>query len=216
VLYVFLLVVLPFCFYKPFYFNKPFLLQLSIGGFYWSSLLFSMLFSMNLSLSMPLFTSINLCTFLFQCPYLLQWTFLHLCFNELFYLWKLFYFNGPVWCFRILHWYSFLLCLFYSIFNEHVCFNAPTCFNEAFYLSTSINLSISLNFGLLRFYLGFLFYFNVVINELLCFNDLFFLLQTTFLPFCLVSLFDSMDNDILCFEVLIILWALLLQWTFML
>jgi len=121
--------------------------------------------------------------FLFQCPYLLQWTFLHSCFNELFYLRKLFCFSGPVWCFRILHWYFFLLCLFYFIFNEHVCFSAPTCFNEAFYLSTSINLSISLNYGLLRFYVGFLFYSNVVFSELLCFNDLFFCFKQPFYLF---------------------------------
>jgi hypothetical protein len=101
------------------------------------------------------------------------------------------------------HWSFFLLCLFYSIFNEHVCFNALTCFKEAFYFSTSINLSTSLSCGLLRFYVGFLFYSNVVLNEPLCFSDL-LLLQTTFLPFCSMNLFDSMDNDILCFEVLII------------
>jgi hypothetical protein len=140
---------------------------------------------------------------LFQCPYLFQWIFLHFYLSKFFYLNKPFRFSGLVWCFRILHWSSFLLCLYYSIFNEHLCFSAPTCFDETFYLSTSINLFTSLSCGLLRFYAGFLLYYNVVLNEPLCFSDL-FLLQTTFLLFCTMSLFDPMDNDILCFEVLII------------
>jgi hypothetical protein len=60
-----------------------------------------------------------------------------------------------------------------------------------------------LSYGLLRFYVGLLFYSNVVLNEPSCFSDL-LLLQTTFLPFYSVSLFDLMDNDILCSEVLIL------------
>jgi hypothetical protein len=135
-----------------------------------------------------------------------------ICFNEpfyicvpikLFYLSKPFCFSGLVWCFRVLCWSFFLLCLFYSIFNELVCFGASTYFNEAFYLSASINLFTSLSCGLLRFCVGFLLYSNVVLNEPLCFNDL-FLLQTTFLPFYLGSFFDSMDCGILCSKVLIL------------
>jgi hypothetical protein len=112
-----------------------------------------------------------------------------ICFNEPFYIYVLinfstslnfFCFSGLVWCFRVLCWYSFLLCFFYYIFNELLCFNAPTFFNDVFYLSTSINLFASLSCGFLGFCVGFLFYYNGVLNEPLCFND-HFLLQTTFM-----------------------------------
>ncbi len=65
----------------------------------------------------------------------------------------------------------FLLCFFYFIFHELVCFSAPTCFNEAFHLF------VSLSYGRLGLCVGFLFYYNVVHSESLCFNDFFFFKQ---------------------------------------
>jgi hypothetical protein len=172
VLFTFLLAFLPFCL------NKPFLLQWSIKGFCWFFFLVSMLFLLNLSISVS---------------YILQWTFLHFCFSKLFYFSNPFCFSGPVWCFKVLCWSSFLLCLFSSIFNEPVCLSAPTCFNEAFYLSMSINLFASLSCGLLGSYVGFLFYSNVVLSGPLCFNDLFFASNnlSTFL-FCELLWFNGL------------------------
>jgi hypothetical protein len=95
---------------------------------------------------------------------------------------------------------GFCVGLFYSIFNEFVCFSASTCFNEAFYLSTSINLSASLSCSLLELCVGFLFYFKLSSMSLYVSMTFFCFKQ----PFYLSTQSDSMDCGILCSKVLII------------
>jgi hypothetical protein len=140
-----------------------------------------------------------------------------ICFNEPFYIYAsinfctlLNLFALVVQCDVLNFALVFFSTMSFLLYLQWACmFQCLTCFNKAFYLSTSINLSTSLSCGLLKFYVSFLFYSNIVLSEPLCFSDL-FLLQTSFLPFYSMSLFDSMDNDILCSKVLIFQWAFLL------
>lgn len=87
----------------------------------------------------------------------------------------------------------------------------PFCFFTFINLSTSINPFCFNGLWSFKGMCWFFFYFHVVLNEPLCFSDL-FLLQIAFLPFCSVNLSNSMDYGILCF--VLVFFLLSMFWFF--
>jgi hypothetical protein len=98
-----------------------------------------------------------------------------ICFNEPFYIFALvniftiiiFFLCGSMWCFRVLCSSSFL-------FSTSLYVSMPLFASMRFFLPFYwVNLSTSMVCGLLGFYVGLLFYSNVILSEPLCLNDLF-------------------------------------------